>query len=639
MRYFYFLILPLALAALIAGPSPQQTHSVTFDSTHFLIDGRPLQIISGEMHYARVPREYWRDRMKKARAMGLNAITTYVFWNLHEPTPGVFDFSGQNDVAEYIRIAQQEGLYVILRPGPYICSEWDLGGLPAWLLADPAITLRSADPKFLAAADAYMQRVGRELAPLQYTRGGPIIAVQVENEYGSFDRDHAYMSAIRDSIRRAGLGEVLLYTADGPSQLSAGTLPDLPAVVNFGPGEAPKAFDALHAFRPDQPIMAGEYWDGWFDAWGHPHEKTDAAQQTAELDWMLSQGASVSLYMFHGGTSFGFMNGANSTSRGYTPQTTSYDYDSPLDESGRPTKKYFAFRDVIAKHRDSAAAPLPEVPAPQPIISIPEFPLTGDALLMRNLPAPIASDNLRTMESLGQSYGYILYRTQVSGPAHGDLVIRELRDFAATYLDQKLVGTLDRRLNQEKITLDVSATTATLDILVENTGRINFSKALLTERKGITGSVTFNGAEIRDWSIYPLPMQDLTRIQFFIELPVVSRQAQKNPPAPLQSAPPAPISSVPVFYRGHFSLDKLGDTFLDTRAFTKGAVWVNGHALGRIWRIGPQQTLYLPAPFLRLGENEVIVFDISGVQSPQTPPTLRGLPEPILDELHLSGQP
>ncbi|HET9399589.1 MAG TPA: beta-galactosidase, partial [Candidatus Acidoferrales bacterium] len=458
------------------------------------------------------------------------------------------------------------------------------------------------------------------------------------NEYGSFDRDHAYMSAIRDSIRRAGLGEVLLYTADGPSQLPDGTLPDLPAAVNFGPGEAPNAFAALHAFRPEQPIMAGEYWDGWFDSWGHPHAHTDSAQQTAELDWMLSQGASVSLYMFHGGTTFGFMNGANATRQGYSPQTTSYDYDSPLDESGRPTKKFFAFRNVISKHRDPAAAPLPDLPPPQPIISIPEFPLTGYALLTRNLPAPTASENLRTMESLGQSYGYILYRTFLHAAEGGDLVISGLHDFAAVYVNQSFVGTIDRRLDQDRLTLERVPDFAILDILVENTGRINFSKALLTERKGITGNVAFNGSDLSGWQIFSLPTNDVSHVRTLVELPPDCKcwlDVEHPEPKPV----PAPRGKGPVFYRGYFSLQELGDTFLDTRAFTKGAVWVNGHPLGRIWRIGPQQTLYLPAPFLRLGKNEVIVFDIPDAQSPQTPPTLRGLPEPILDELHLSGQP
>src|SRR5271166_4007474 len=273
-----------------AQAAPQSiVHSFGIRGDQFVLDGKPFQIISGEMHYARVPREYWRDRLKKARAMGLNTISTYVFWNAHEPKPGVYDFSGSLDVAAFIRMAQEEGLYVILRPGPYSCAEWDLGGFPAWLLADRDIVLRSSDPKFMRPAERWLKRLGAELAPLQITRGGPIIAVQVENEYGSFDNDKDYLASIRDALSSAGLGEAMLYTADGPEELPDGTLPNLPAVVNFGPGEATQAFKTLANFRPDQPLMAGEYWDGWFDAWGRKHAATDAPQQEKELDWILGQ--------------------------------------------------------------------------------------------------------------------------------------------------------------------------------------------------------------------------------------------------------------------------------------------------------------------------------------------------------------
>jgi beta-galactosidase len=592
-------------AALAAGE--QQLHAVTTNKKDFLLDGKPFQIFSGEMHYARIPREYWRDRLKKARAMGLNAITTYVFWNLHEPRLGVFDFSGQNDIAAFIRMAQEENLYVILRPGPYVCSEWDLGGLPAWLFADPTIVLRSTDPKFLAPAERYLMRVGQELAPLQYSRGGPIIAVQVENEYGSFDHDKSYMAAIRDTIRRAGLGEVLLYTADGPEELPDGTLPDLHAVVNFGPGEAQKAFSALQKFRPNQPLMAGEYWDGWFDAWGKPHNKTDGAKQAREIAWILDQGYSISLYMFHGGTSFGFMNGANATKEGYAAQTTSYDYDAALDEAGRPTQKYFAFREVLRKHQLAGSSPLPELPPATPIISIPEFQLERSAPLWGNLPAPIASEHPRGMESFGQSYGYILYRTVVHGPIHGALKLAELHDYAVIFLNQRPTGTLDRRLGQSEMQLNVPGGDVTLDILVENTGRINFAKVLRDERKGITQSVALGGNELTGWRIYPLPMESPSQLNY-------ATGAQDGP----------------AFYRGTFSLAKLGDTFLDTRGWGKGVVWINGHCLGRIWSIGPQQTLYLPAPWLREGENEVIVFDLIT----HTHHTLRGITKPVLNELH-----
>ncbi len=301
-----------------ADPSPA-AQKLTISGDKFLLEGKPFQIISGEMHYPRIPREYWRARLKMARAMGLNTISTYVFWNLHEPKPGVYDFSGQLDVAEFIREAQEEGLHVILRPGPYVCAEWDLGGLPSWLLADPQIILRSDDPKFMQPVERWLKRLGQELAPLQATRGGPIFAVQVENEYGSFDSDKEYMRHIYDLIAAAGFGESLLYTADGPEQLPKGTLPGVPAVVNFGPGETKEAFAALAKFRPGQPLMAGEYWAGWFDHWGGKHAATDTAEQVRDLKWMLAQGYSVNLYMFHGGTTFGFMNGAN-FGKGYEPR-------------------------------------------------------------------------------------------------------------------------------------------------------------------------------------------------------------------------------------------------------------------------------------------------------------------------------
>ena len=582
--------------------------ALTIAGRHFELDGKPFQILSGEMHYARVPREYWRDRLQKARAMGLNTITTYVFWNLHEPRPGVFDFTGNLDVAEYVRTAQQEGLNVIIRPGPYVCSEWDLGGLPAWLLADRSIVLRSTDEKFLAAAERYLKRVGQELAPLQSTRGGPIIAVQVENEYGSFDNDKTYMQRVRDMIAASGLNEALLFTADGPGQLAAGTLPDLPAVVNFGPGGAERAFAALRAFRPDGPLMSGEYWAGWFDQWGAPHARTNGDQQTKEIDWMLGQGGSFNLYMFHGGTTFGFMNGAN-MDRSYKPQTSSYDYDAALDESGRPTSKYFTFRDAIVQHFPNLV--LPEVPPTPPAIAVPRFELTESTPLWATLGQPIQSKKIKTMEEVGQSYGDILYRTHLTwpvGPAKTELVLTALHDYAVVFLNGQRIAVLDRRLGQDRMMLDVPAgPPATLDILVENTGRINFKKDLRQERKGITDTATIGGVDLSDWEIYPLPMTDAPSVRTTTTM-----------------------SAGPAFYRGQFLVAAPSDTFLDMRGWDKGTVWVNGHPLGRFWSIGPQQTLYVPGPWLRRGANEVVVFDLGGSGAR----TLEGLTLPVLDEVH-----
>jgi len=591
------------LCALAVG-AERPAHVFGISGDHFELDGKPFQIISGEMHYQRIPREYWRDRLKKARAMGLNTISTYVFWNVHEPRPGAYDFSGNADVAAFVRMAQEEGLYVILRPGPYSCAEWDFGGFPAWLLSDPETVVRSSDEKFLVPAERWLKRMGQELGPLQLARGGPVIAVQVENEYGSFGNDHVYMKRVLAALRDAGFTDSLLYTADGGDELPSGTLPDIPAVVNFGPGDARTEFSKLAKFRPGQPMMSGEYWDGWFDHWGSAHATTDVKQQAEELDWILSQGYSINLYMFHGGTNFGFMNGANWDHETYEPDVTSYDYDCAVSESGGLTKKYFAFRDVIARHRPGMT--LPDPPAHVPSIEIPEFELHESASLSENLPAPVPSTKPKTMEALGQSYGFVLYRKKVMEAAAGNLVVSDLRSYARIFVDGKYVGAIDRRLKQDRLAVRIAAG-STLDILVEGTGRINFSVQLRGERQGIGGAVTLAGKEIEGWKIYPLPMDDLSKITFH------------------ESA----VASGPAFYRGAFDLPSTGDTFLDTRGWSKGLVWINGHALGRFWNLGPQQTLYVPGPWLKQGKNEIVVF----AQGRPKTTTVRSLRSPILDQV------
>jgi beta-galactosidase len=567
-----------------ASRRPSSTR-LTTGPGQFILDGQPFQILSGEMHYPRIPRQYWRDRLRKARAMGLNTVSTYVFWNLHEPSPGRFDFTGQKDVAAFVRLAGQEGLHVIVRPGPYVCAEWDLGGYPAWLLADESLVLRSTDLRFTTPAARWLNRLGRELAPLL---GDPVIAVQVENEYGSFDKDKGYLEWQRGALLHAGFGKALLFTSDGPSQLPNGTLPDVPAVVNFGTGGAENAFQRLAAFRPGGPMMTGEYWAGWFDHWGRSHARTNLATQVRELAWMLDRGYSINLYMFHGGTTFGFMNGANIDNSRYHPQTTSYDYDAALNESGRLTPKYFAFRDAIAAHVRSS---LPAVPASSAPISIGPFELARTASLWTGLPRGLPVDRPKPMETFGQSYGYILYRTRVSSPVTGDLIVRDVRDYAQIYVNRRLTGTIDRRLNQDRVPVIVPAGGADIDILVENSGRVNFNKALREERKGITRSVTLGDRELTGWTAYPLPMSTVPHPRW-------------------GSAAP----EGPAFYRGVFTVSASGDTFLDTRGWGKGTVWVNGHHLGRFWDIGPQQTLYVPGPWLRAGSNEVVVFALSRPQ-------------------------
>jgi beta-galactosidase len=590
-----------AASILTAAAQPRQQPSFRVANGQFLLDGKPFRIISGEMHYARIPRAYWRDRLRMAKAMGLNTITTYVFWNAHEPRPGIHDFSGNLDIAEFIREAQQEGLYVILRPGPYACAEWEFGGFPAWLLKDPKMVVRSRDPQFLTAARAWLLRLGREVAPLQIGSGGPIILVQVENEYGSYGDDHVYMEDIHQMLVDAGFTKAQLYTADGAEEVPRGSLPDLPVGINFGPGEAQKSFALLKQERPGGPFFNSEYWDGWFDHWGAPHAQTDAQQQANDLDWILRQGYSISIYMEHGGTSFGWMNGANSNGKNYEPDVTSYDYDAAIDESGHPTAKYFLFRQVIT--RDTGVS-LPPVPTPPPVTTVPVFTLTRAASLWDNLPAPIHSDQPLTMESMDQAYGYVLYRTTVADPVSGELIIGAVHDYAQVYVDGQLAGTIDRRLNQNSLSLRIEKPNARLDILLENTGRVNFGPALPGERVGLLGGVSLAGKPLTGWDNFSLPMLE---------------------PGALTYSDRACIG--PCFYRATFSVDHPADTFLDTSELGKGEVWINGRPLGRFWHVGPQEALYLPGPWQKAGANEVVVFDLEGKPGRQ----LQGLDHPMLN--------
>jgi beta-galactosidase len=601
----------LLLSAIVIGGCPflaaqRSHHSFKVEDGQFRLDGQPFQIISGEMHYARIPREYWRSRLKMAKAMGLNTITTYVFWNVHEPTPGVYNFSGNADIAEFIREAQQEGLFVILRPGPYACAEWEFGGYPAWLLKDPDMKVRSRDPKFLAAARTWILRLGKDVAPLQIGNGGPIIEVQVENEYGSYGDDHEYMEDIHHMLVDAGFTKAQLYTADGADELTRGSLPELPAVINFGTGEAKGEFAKLHKLRPQGPFMSGEYWAGWFDHWGSPHETRSPQQEADEIGWMLRQGYSVSMYMFHGGTSFGWMNGANadganSDGKNYQPDITSYDYDAPLDESGRPTPKYDLLRKTIAEVTGHKPPPVPVIAAAQ---TIAPFPLPQAISLWKTLTAAVHSVQPLTMEDLNQSYGYILYRTTLEGPIQGELNLGKIHSYAQVYLDGRLLGTVDRRYDQHILPLDIPSGKVRLDILVEDTGRVNFGKAIPGERVGLLSGVTAGGQPVTGWDNYSLPLEAPWKLAYTT--------------APCVGA---------CFYRGSFNVTSLADTFLDTSTFTKGQVWINGHNLGRVWNVGPQKALYLPGPWLRKGMNEVVVLDLQG----QPGGTLWGLDHSLLD--------
>ena len=591
---------------VLAGLVPAVNAKSTFviGDSDFLLDGKPFQIKAGEMHPGRIPHEYWADRLKMAHALGLNTVSIYVFWNQHEPREGRFNFTGDADIAQFVRLAQKEGLWVILRPGPYCCAEWEFGGYPWWLLKQHDLKVRTQDPRFLAAAETYMKKLGAQLAPLQITRGGPIILVQVENEYGSYGGDHVYMGKIRDLGRAAGF-EVPLFTADGGGHMMEnGSLPGILPGLNGGDG--PGIMKEIGKYRPQGPWFVPEFYPGWLDHWGEPHAHTGITGLVRETEWKLTNNVSFCYYMIHGGTSFGFMNGANFGGH-FQPQPTSYDYDSPMDEAGRPTKKFFALREVFARHL-APGEKLPDVAATTPVIEIPKIELTESASLFDNLGPPVKSEKPLSFEDLDQGYGYVLYRTKIAGPVSAILKIKELRDYAVVCVDGKRVASLDRRHKQDSLPLEVTGKSATLDILVENGGRINYGGEIRNNRKGITESVTLGDRELTGWEMYPFPFTDVSKLHFKSGATVAA----------------------PSVHRGTFEISQIGDTFLDLRGWGKGIVIVNGHNLGRYWYIGPQQTLYLPGVWLKKGRNEIVVFE----QIQDNAHGLAGIKEPVLNQLN-----
>ncbi|GAB4144804.1 MAG: beta-galactosidase [Planctomycetota bacterium] len=585
--------------------APEPLHRFEIGEKDFLLDGKPFRIRSGEMHAARIPPDYWRHRLRMVKAMGCNAVCAYLFWNQHEPEPERFVFTGAADVARYCRIALDEGLFVILRPGPYSCAEWEFGGFPWWLLRGEGVTLRSRDPRYLAAVRRYLLEVGKELAPLQVTRGGPILMVQVENEYGSYGKDKDYIGAVRDILREAGF-EVPLFTCDGPSQLPNDTRDDLFSVVNFG-GDPEGAFAALRKVRPRGPLMCGEYYPGWFDSWGKPHHRGDTKSILKDLGWMLDRGASFSIYMAHGGTSFGFTAGANSPP--FSPQVTSYDYDAPIDEAGRPTPKFRAIRELFARHLQPGEA-LPDVPPPPlPVVSVPPAEFRAFASLRGSQVPWAAADRPLSFEELAHPSGIVRYRHHVleaQGP--GSLRVAGVHDYAQVFVDGKRVGVLDRRHGQDTIDGVRLPAKSDLEILVEAFGRVNYGRDL-HDRKGILGDVTLDGQPLRGWRMqsWRLDPEFLKDIVF----------------DPLDSA-----SGGPGIYKGVLRPTRIGDTWLDMSSWNRGAVWVNGHPLGRYWDLGPQQILYLPGCWLHDGENEILVLDASGDARDRV---VRGVEAPILD--------
>ncbi len=606
MKLRYFLLLAGFLMTINTdGLAQQGKHTFALGDSAFLLDNKPFVIISGEMHYPRIPREAWRARMKMAKAMGLNTIGTYVFWNVHEPLQGKYDFSGNNDIAEFVKVAKEEGLWVILRPSPYVCAEWEFGGYPYWLQNIAGLEVRSKEPQYLEAYRNYLMAVGKQLAPLQVNRGGNILMVQVENEYGSYGSDKEYLDINRKMFIDAGF-DGLLYTCDPVAAIVNGHLPGLLPAINGidNPEQVRRLIKANHNGKG--PYFIAEWYPAWFDWWGTAHHTVPAERYAPKLDGVLEAGISINMYMFHGGTTRGFMTGANYNDRNpYEPQISSYDYDAPLDEAGNATPKFMKFREAIM-YNLPVGITLPEVPKPKLAITIPPVNFTQTSSIFDVLPEPKTNAAPLTFEQLNQAYGFVLYRTEIEGGKSALLKIKELRDYGIIFIDGKRAGILDRRLKQDSLMLDLPAGKVRLDILVENLGRINFGPYLLKNTKGITEKVTLGADELKNWQMFSLPFNDISKVD-------------------LKNSQPA--ANVPVLKKATFNLQITGDTYLDMSNWGKGSVWVNGHHLGRYWEVGPQQTVYLPVEWLKKGQNEVVVLEL--IKPEQS--VLQGLDKAILN--------
>ena len=590
----------------------------------FLLDGKPFTVKAAELHYPRIPREYWDHRIKMSKALGMNTVCLYVFWNAHEPMPGKYDFEGQNDLREFVKLCDANGMKVILRPGPYVCAEWEMGGLPWWLLQKKDIQLRENDPYFLERVDMFEKAVAAQVADLTVDNGGPIIMVQVENEYGSYGTDKPYVSNIRDMIRKYFGSGPALFQCDWSSNFLNNGLPDLVWTVNFGTGaNINDQFKKLREVRPSSPLMCSEFWSGWFDKWGANHETRPAADMIAGIDEMLSKGISFSLYMTHGGTNWGHWAGANSP--GFAPDVTSYDYDAPISESGQPTPKFRELRKTMEKY--AGGRKLPPLPPLVKPVSVPAFEFTEVAPLWENLPESKKDAAIRTMEEYDQGFGSILYRTYLPELTSASmLTVSDPHDFAQVFVDGKYIGSLDRRNGEKELRLPPVAKGARLDILVEAMGRINFGRAI-KDFKGITDNVTVT--EDRDRHKFVCDLRNWEVFNIEDELPTYTAMNFR----PVAEAEMTDGRLPRGVYRARFHVSRPSDTFLDFSTWGKGLVYVNGHPLGRIWEIGPQQTLYMPGCWLKKGENEILVFDIVGPRQARS----QGFKEPVLDRLSLAS--
>ncbi|QGW30110.1 beta-galactosidase [Phnomibacter ginsenosidimutans] len=555
------------------------------------MDGKPFQIISGEMHPARVPKAYWRHRIQMIKAMGCNTVAAYIFWNYHEVSKGKFDFNTENrNMAEFVQLCQEEGMWVLFRPGPYVCAEWDFGGLPTYLLQIPDIKIRCMDTRYMAAVQRYVTAMAAHVRHLQISKGGPILMWQVENEYGSYGNDRTYMQTLASMWRKAGI-DVPFYTADGPTpyMLEAGSLID--AAIGLDSGSDSAAFAQATRQNPNVPSFSSETYPGWLTHWGEKWARPDTAALKKEVSFLLANKKSFNFYVIHGGTNFGYTAGANAFSPSqYQPDLTSYDYDAPIDESGNATPKYHMLRRLIEQY---TGKPAPPIPAPVKHISIPSFSMQPAHSLFDYAPKVHASAQPQPMEYYGQNQGFIVYRTKLIGHKSGRLKIWEPHDYALVYLDGQFIDTVYRDGGNWEVQLPkTNSATPELTIVVEGMGHINFAQFMI-DRKGITDRVTLNGMTLMNWQTQLLPVDEA-----FMQQPFPKAVSATKQNGDLR------------FFTGEFSLTETGDTYLDLSGYSKGVVFVNGRLLGRYWNLGPQYRLYCPATWLKKGQNKIVVMDL-----------------------------
>ncbi|HRI00427.1 MAG TPA: beta-galactosidase [Saprospiraceae bacterium] len=560
-----------------------QSHQFALGESEFLLDGNPFQMRSGEMHFQRVPKEYWKDRLIKIRALGLNTVSTYVFWNALEPIKSQWNFEEENDLKTFIELAQQLGLYVYLRPGPYVCAEWDGGGLPAWLMNEPKLKIRSFNEPFLKHVKDYFSKLSEIIKPLQISNGGPIILLQIENEFGSFGADEKYLDELVRYWRELNI-TIPFTTSDGANEkmLVNGTIKD--CAVGLDPGSKKEHFDLAKKMNPGVPVFCGEYYPGWLTHWGEKKwASVDPSIVLEDIRWFMRHNLSFNLYVIHGGTNFGWMAGSNGNSMKIEPDVSSYDYGAPIAENGDLRPVYFDIQLAIYQYITDGsfwADPVKNSEKLKHPSIVPQY--CGH--LYDQLPQEFRTGEIVSMETLNHYYGCILYRTKLEVKKNDSIVLNELHDYASIYIDGKYITSLNRMNHDSILVIEKNYDNAvTLDILVEPFGRINYGREMF-DSKGITKNVLINHVKIPQWEIYVLDM----KCKHFNDKP-------KGEPG--------------AYYKAELSIEKPTDCYINMSQWKKGYVWVNGKMLGRFWNIGPQQSLYLPGVWLNKGVNEILIFD------------------------------